>query len=321
VNANPQPVWRTDLGRGIVGGPALAEDVLAVSQVDRQVALLDRTTGDVIWRRRLPANLGTGPLLDDDRVFVATQSGAGRVYALRLTNGRPFWSAGAGDVVAPLALDQGVVFSASVEGWVNAFRAQTGERLWRVRLPGAVRAAPLPVPGGLVVATATDSIFRLEESTGRVAARRALAGAVLAAPALVDSIILVGTTRGRLEALEAATLASRWSLDLGGGVVGSVAAGPRAAHALTAAGTLWTVPLDAPGPARPLELRVVARAGPAPVAEGVFVCAVNGEVALVDSQGRRQWSVRLSAPVSEPVIVEGRMILVVSERGEVVAFR
>jgi len=43
VLGDPQPVWRTDVGRGVVGAPALTEDVVALSQVDRQVALLDRT--------------------------------------------------------------------------------------------------------------------------------------------------------------------------------------------------------------------------------------------------------------------------------------
>ncbi|MBI1723883.1 MAG: PQQ-binding-like beta-propeller repeat protein [Gemmatimonadetes bacterium] len=322
VSADPQPVWRADLGRGIVGGPALAEDVVAISQIDRQVALLDRATGEVIWRRRLTNNVGAGPLLADDRVFVATQTGNGRAYALRLTNGKSIWSGQAGDVVAPLALGETEVYAASAEGLVTQFSAHAGTRLWRTRVSGAVRTAPVPVPGGVVIATAADSIFLLDRSSGAVRGRRAMRGTVLAAPALfADSLLLVGTTGGRLEALDARTFEVRWGLELGSGVVGSVAVRERSAYALTVRGLLWTVPLDAPQSARRVAIGVVARAGPAPVAGGVFVSGVNGEVALVDEMGMRKWSARLEPPVVEPVIVDGRMVLAVSQRGEVVAFR
>jgi outer membrane protein assembly factor BamB len=321
VNVNPQPVWRTDLGRGIVGGPAVTEDVIAVSQVDRQVALLNRSTGDVIWRRRLPLNIGAGPLLEDDRVFVATQTDGGRVYALRLSTGRIIWSSGAGDVVAPLVVEDTVVYSASVEGWVSAYLSRNGGRLWRVRLPGSVRAAPVVAAGGLIVGTASDSLYRLDTRSGRVESRRGLRGAVLAAPALADTQLIVGTSSGGLMALDPVTLTTRWSLELGSGLVGSVAASRGSVYALTASGVLWSVPVGSAAGARRLELRVVSRAGPAPVAGGVFLSSVAGEVALVDEQGVRRWSARLPAPVAEPVVVDGRMILAVSERGEVVAFR
>ncbi|MDP3773510.1 MAG: PQQ-like beta-propeller repeat protein [Gemmatimonadales bacterium] len=322
VNADPQPVWRADLGRGIVGGPAFSEDLVAISLIDRQVAILDRATGEVIWRRRLTTNVGAGPLLADDRIFVATQTGTGRVYALRLTNGRSIWSAQAGDVVAPLALGETELYSASIEGLVTQFSAASGLRHWRVPLSGAVRTAPVPVPIGVVIATAADSIFLLDGASGAIRARRATRGTVLAAPALfADSLLLLGTMGGRLEALDSRTFEVRWGIDLGGGVVGSVAVRERTAYALTTRGQLWIVPLDGPERARSVALGVVARAGPVPVTGGVFVCGVNGELALVDEMGVRKWTARLEPPVMEPVIVEGRMVLAVSQRGEVVAFR
>jgi outer membrane protein assembly factor BamB len=322
VNANPQPVWRTDLGRGIVGGPALAEDVAAISQIDRQVALLDRATGEVIWRRRLPNMVGAGPLLTDDRVFVATQTSTGRVYALRLTTGKPIWSAAVGDVAAPLALGETELYAASMEGVVTQFSASNGERNWRARLAGAVRSTPVAVPGGVAVATAADSVFLLDGANGAIRARRGTRGTVLAAPALfADSLLLLGTTDGRLDALDARTFEARWGLDLGSGVVGSVAIRERTAYALTNRGLLWIVPLDAPEHARSVAIGVVARAGPVPVSGGVFVCGVNGELALFDEAGARKWTTRLDPPVVEPVIVDGRLVLAVSQRGEVVAFR
>ena len=321
LSADPQPVWRTDLGRGIAGGPAVTEDVVAVAQVDRLAVLLDRATGEVIWRRRLQGNPGAGPLISDDRVFVASQGGDGRVYALRLTSGRPIWSAPAGDVVAPLAVEGDALYAASTAGWVQRIDVDRGSRVWGARVSGAVRAAPLPAARALVVATAADSLFALDELTGAVLARRATRGTILAAPALADSLVIAGTSTGRLEAFDPRTLEVRWLLELEGPVLGHVAVRDGVVYALAGRGVLWMIPLGRPEAARRVEVGLVSRAGPAPVAGGVFVCGVNGELALLDETGARRWSVRLEAPLVEPPVVDSRTIVAVSQKGEVVAFR
>ncbi len=321
VIGDPQPVGRTDVGRGIVGAPAVTEDVVALSQVDRQVALLLKSTGEIVWRHRVGENLGAGPLVDYDRVLVATQTDEGRVLALSLESGKQLWSARLGDIAVPLALGDSAVFAGTVEGWVAAFSASSGGRLWRVRLSAAVRAAPVVTRSGLVVATAADSLYLLDPASGAVRVRRATTGTVLAAPALADSLLIVGTSQGLVEACDTARLEPRWHVDLGSAVVGSVAVQDGAAWVLTAKGELWRIRLDAPDAARPVPLGVVARAGPTPVVGGALIAGVGGEISLVDLQGARRWTQHLGPPVTEPVVVDGRLLIAVSERGEVVAFR
>lgn len=321
LSTNPQPVWRTSVARGISGAPALAEDVIALSLVDNRLALLDRPTGAVIWTRRLGAPLGAGPLLADDRLFVAEQQQGGRVYAIRLLNGGTLWSAKAGDVTAPLVLADSALYVATAEGHVGRILPSTGVYRWHARVGGAVRATPVAVPAGLMVATQLDSLFLLDALTGAIRVRRASHGTVLAAPALVDSTIVIGTSAGRLEALNAATLQTRWSLDLGDVIVGSVAVQNGRAYALTGRGTLVIVPLAHPDEARRLATGIIARAGPTPAAQGIFLGGVRGEIVLVDSLGRHKWDARILAPVAEAVLVDARTVLAVSVRGDVVLFR
>lgn len=321
LGADPQPVWRTDVGRGITGGPALGEDVIALALVDRQVALLDRATGELLWRRRVGEPVGAGPLLADDRLLVATQDDRGRLHALRLADGKSLWSQTTGDVVAPLVATDGWVAAGSLDGWVGVWTVATGDRRWRTRLAGSVRTAPLATRAGLLVATTTDSLFLLDPADGRILVRRATRGTALAAPASAESLVLVGTTSGRLEALDPATLSPRWTLDVDGGIVGHVAVRYGNAYVLTTAGTVYRVPLANPQAARHLPSGVVSRAGPTPAPNGVLLAGVGGEIVLLDDDGRRRWATRLGAPVVEPPLVDGRTIIAVSQRGEVVVFR
>jgi outer membrane protein assembly factor BamB len=321
LGGDPQPVWRTHVGRGIVGAPAMGEDVVAVALVDRQVALLDRHTGELFWRHRLGQHVGAGPLLADDRLVVATQDDRGEVYALRLTDGRQLWSRAVGDVAAPLALAGDVVYAGTLAGDVVALQLSQGGRHWRTQVSGAVRAAPVVTEQGLVVATTTDSLFVLARTDGRIMRRRPVRGTVLAAPALAEGRLVIGTAGGRLEALDPATLAPHWTLDLDGAVLGHIAVRSGRVYALTAAGTLWIVGLADGGAPHRLRSGLVSRAGPTPTNGQVLLTGVTGELVLLDSDGRRRWSTRLGAAVYEPALVEGRTIIAVSRRGEVVAFR
>jgi len=319
--AELQPVWRMHLARGISGAPAVGEDVLVLSQTDRQVALLDRATGEVLWRRRVAYPLGAGPLLAYDRILVAEQTPDGSLRALRLEDGKGLWSVRAGDVAAPLALADSVVYAGTTSGQVLQVTTSIGAKRWVTRVEGAVRTAPVPVPGGVVVATDADSLFLLDGGTGAVKLRRASRGTVLAAPALSDSTLVIGTASGWLVALDPKTLTERWSLDAGGPIVGAVVAWGGSFYAMTGPGTLVVVPREGPAAARRIDVGLVARAGPAPTSGGVYVCGVNGEIALVDSLGNRLWQTRLEGPISEPVLGEGSTLFAISQRGNVVAFR
>jgi outer membrane protein assembly factor BamB len=321
IASDPQPIWRASVGRGITGGPALGETVLAVAAVDRRVVLLDRATGARIWDHRVSLAIGAGPLIRDDRLFVAEQIDGGSVYALRLTNGHELWRTETGAVVAPLALDGDALYVATMNGAVSRLAAGRGTVSWKVKLPGAVRAAPLPTPFGLVVATATDSLFLLDAATGSVKARVATHGTVLAAPALADSLVVIGTAAGRIAGLDAATLENRWSQSAGDGIVGSVAIDGGLAWALTGRGVLCSIRLGDPGTMRSVPLGMVVRGGPSPVPGGVLVSGVSGELVLVDSSGARRWSARVEPPLAEPAIADAHTIIAVSVRGSVVAFR
>src|SRR2546427_133478 len=184
------------------GSPALGETVVAVGVAERVVALLDRATGQVLWRTRLRGAIHAGPLLEEERLYVATEAPEGRVYALRLRDGRTLWSTKMESVVAPLALERDAIYAATERGTVLRLGVESGAVAWRRHLPGAVRAAPVATPFGLAVATAADTLYLLAKTSGEGRAPLATPGAGLAAPALAESRPYFGTTGGHVLAVE-----------------------------------------------------------------------------------------------------------------------
>src|SRR3989442_1101791 len=184
LNPDPRPLWHVDMGRGVRGSPALGETVIAAGTADRNLVLLDRASGQILWRSHLDGTVRAGPLLDEDRLYVATESQPrGRVYAIRLRDGRQLWRARTGSVTAPLAFDGEAIYAATEAGLVLRLEPERGQTKWQTAVGDAVRAGPLVTPNGVVVATTTDTLLLIDRQTGRARARLRLPGAGLGTPA------------------------------------------------------------------------------------------------------------------------------------------
>jgi outer membrane protein assembly factor BamB len=323
LNPDPRPQWTTDVGRAVRGSPALGESVVAVGVAERQVVLLDRASGEPIWRQRLEGTVLSGPLLAGDRLYVGTEeSPEGTVYALELRDGRRRWSRRVGSVAAPLALDGAALYAATEAGLVLRLDPENGSVVWRRTLAGAVRAGPVPTPEGLIVATTSDTLFLLDPETGVVRARSATPGAVVGTPAVSGARVFLTTTAGHLLEVALPSVTVRWDRDVGDVVFGAPALRGDTLFALTRGGALWMVPVDAPAGARMFALDIAAVAGPTPTASGVLVASVSGEILLVDTgNGEIRWRARVDGPVEQPPLVRDRQLVVVGGRGTIHTYR
>lgn len=309
-------VWRTGVGKEAAGPIALGASVLAVQTVNKDIALLSRETGAILWKRRLNNASTTGPLITTDRVYTATSDPDGKVYALRLATGGSDWERGLGSVTGALALTGGMVVAATIEGGVAALDTSTGHVRWRRRLHGPVRGGVTAVGDRVLVAT-DDSLFLLGASDGKPVAVVRTPGAVLAPPAVVGDTIILGSPDGVIAALTRDSLRTLWSLKTGAGVVGSPAVARDTAFAVTQTGTLWCVPLAWPETPDTNVTTLDALASPAPVSDGVVMASVTGTVAFTTCGGPVHTLLTVHGPVSYPPLVADGAIVVSDGAGYV----
>ena len=324
VNPDPRPLWRVGVGRGVRGSPALGESVVAVGTSDRYIVLIDRTSGDVIWKSRLEGTARAGPLLDEDRLYVGTEAQPeGRVYAIRLRDGKTLWKTSVGSVVAPLAYDGDALYAGTEGGTALRIEPEHGRVIWRRPLEGgAIRGGPVPTPYGLVVTTTNDMLFLLDRENGTIRSRLSLPGAVLATPASDGRHIYLATTNGPVLAVNLDPIGVRWERNTGEAIYGAPALVGDTLFTLTRDGRLFTIPISAPDSATNHPLDIVAIAGPTPLASGVLVGSVSGEVLLVDrATGAIKWRTQVAGPIEEPPLVRDRQVVVTAGHGNIHTYR
>jgi outer membrane protein assembly factor BamB len=323
LNPDPRPLWHVSMGRGVRGSPALGETVIAVGTADRYLVLVDRESGEVLWRSHLDGSVRSGPLLDEDRLYVATESQPrGRVYAVRLRDGRQLWRTPAGSITAPLAFDGEAIYAASEDGLVLRLDPEHGKVLWRRPLSGAIRAGPLATATGLVVATTNDTLYLLDRQTGAVHSQVSLPGAVLGTPATDGRRVYLATTNGRVVAVDLASWSVTWERAAGDAVYGAPALLADTLFVLARDGRLSMIPVDTPDSATSRALDIVATAGPTPLASGVLVGSVSGEVLLVDPRtGAIRWRAQVAGPIEEPPLVRDRQVVVIAGKGNIHTYR
>jgi len=323
LNPDPRPLWHIGMGRGVRGSPALGEAVVAVGTADRTIVLVDRSSGEVWWRTRLDGTVRSGPLLDEDRLYIATEAQPqARVYAIRLRDGKELWHRGVGSVSAPLAFDGDAIYAGTEDGTALRLEPEHGSVIWKTALAGAVRAGPVVTPYGLVVATTSDTLYLLERDGGAVRSQLPLPGAVLATPASDGHRVYLATVSGRIMAVDLASWTVSWSMSAGDAVYGAPAIVADTLYVLARDGRLWVIPAATPDGAISHTLDIVATAGPTPLASGVLVGSVSGEVLLVDPRsGEIRWRAQVTGPIEEPPLVRDRQVVVVAGRGNIHTYR
>ncbi len=144
-----QSAWKTQIGSGSGLGfaPMVFDGAVYAATPDGTVIKVDLQTGGVVWRATVDKKLSAGVGSDGKITAVVTREGV--VVALD-ESGQVKWRAQAtSDVSIPPVVGYGVVVVRSGDYRVQAFNAETGERIWSVQRPGP--ALTLRAPARMVM--------------------------------------------------------------------------------------------------------------------------------------------------------------------------
>ncbi|HEX6589625.1 MAG TPA: PQQ-binding-like beta-propeller repeat protein [Longimicrobiales bacterium] len=163
--------WTVDLGRGVLGPLAIESGLLFATTVDRRLIVLEAANGEFYWERRTEGASPAGAVFDRAAVFVASQDRDGAAEAYELARGFALWSVEIAPPVGAPVLHGNVTYWGTETGNVIALNASDGSRLWRTDLAGAVTGSPIVDGNDLLVVTSADTLYRIDQRTGRVGAR------------------------------------------------------------------------------------------------------------------------------------------------------
>jgi outer membrane protein assembly factor BamB len=249
-------VWRADLGRALGRAIALEDTLAFAATLDGRIGAVGLASGRRVWRIRRGGAVPGGVVVEGQRVLGSTDEPEGRLYCLDAATGDPLWIADVGAAVGVPLVHGPLVLSAGLRGRVTACNLESGEIIWQRPVPGQIRAPLAVAAGLVLAPTLTDTLLALSAGTGDFAWGASPGGAVYGRPlvdgqgvwtlsyegvltcwepatgALVRRAQLDGTFRsgvvragdalvavatgGRVIAVDAATLALRWQVDLGG---------------------------------------------------------------------------------------------------------
>lgn len=157
--------------RRIWGAPALGDGAIYLGDLDNgSTTALDLITGEVIWEQEISGPTAADFVLDGDLLLAGSFDQ--HLHALNVNDGGAERWAFAGDgwfLARPLVHD-GVVYAATMTGWLYAIDRATGEQRWVFNDTEAqFRASPVIVGDRLIAIARDGRIFALNPATGDVA--------------------------------------------------------------------------------------------------------------------------------------------------------
>ncbi len=211
-SATGAEVWRAQVSSEVLAAPAVGADVVALQTVDGKLVVLDRGTGERLWSydTQVPVLTlrGTGsPVIVGG--FIVAGFANGRLAMLSAEQGNVIWEQrvmlpqGRSELErivdvdsTPLVAD-GVVYAASFQGRIKAFRQRDGRTIWERDVS---TYQPLAHGFGFVyVVDEFDQLIAIDEATGiDVWEQKALRLRGASAPVVFSNYVAVGDREGYL---------------------------------------------------------------------------------------------------------------------------
>jgi outer membrane protein assembly factor BamB len=137
--------WAFQADNWVWGGPAYDSAAVYFADIAGNVHAVDAQNGAPIWQAKTPGAVQTSPVVQDDKVFVASEGEssdipAGAITAFSASDGSQVWQklTPAPLFTTPVIVDGAVIVALQSESAsLMAFDVNTGEQLWSIAPPEA----------------------------------------------------------------------------------------------------------------------------------------------------------------------------------------
>ena len=147
----------------------------------------------------------------------------GYVFALDAKTGELKWKYKTGEVPTSPAISGGFVYAGSKDEYVYALDAVTGELKWKYKTGGGVFSSPIVFGDVVYFGSSDDYIYALYAKTGELKWKYKTGGDVSSSPAISDGFVYVGSRDEYVYALDAETGELKWLYKTGDSVYSSPA--------------------------------------------------------------------------------------------------
>jgi len=281
--------------------------------------------------------LTASPIVYDGRVY--TLDAAGKITATNTSGGGVAWKASTTPANETdqegfgggLAADAGRIYAATGFGYVLAFEARSGKKLWEKSVGSPLRASPTAAGDRVFIVTKEGQVMCLAGADGTemwtfagLAERTSIL--VNASPAVDGDSVIVPYPSGDVVALRVSDGKAVWSESLARTrTASSLSAMSDAARPAIAGGVVYAVghagrmvATAAKTGERIWSLTVASIQPPWVAGENVFVVDTSGQVmAITRSEGKIQWATKLpgGGAWSGPVLA-GNKLWLTSSKGQ-----
>ncbi len=220
-------LWRVNLGSMARSTPAADSHATYMVTVKGLLMAIDITKGTVKWTKSIdgPLLFGAAPLIEDDRIFIATSYGV--VQALS-TDGKEVWRKELEEgIFSPIASAKGLLYIGTDRSMIYAIDKRDGSIKWTFKTDSRIfSSAPRVYRGMLYTGCYSGTFYALNAENGRLVWRFASNKPLVSSPAFLNDMVYFGSEDGMFYALNVNTGKKDWEFD----TKGSIVAGPNVAQ-------------------------------------------------------------------------------------------
>lgn len=214
--ASGEKLWET--GTEEPHSPLAADEHRIYAPGDARLEVLDRESGEGLWRFTEGRGPATTPAVDDDTVYVVTfpdEEVEEKLTALDAASGSVRWQIDVPFETAssPPVVGEEAIFMTHDDDGTVAIDPATGDLLWETAETAVEHGRPPAVSDGRLYLTGGRRIWAFDGSTGEIEWKQRCECQTTSAPAVVDGVVYLGTDAG-VRAYGAAEGTHRWTTEL-----------------------------------------------------------------------------------------------------------